>query len=76
MTGAYSIKCDGCRAELGRTDSVRESAAGGRCDDCRRRDELEARIAGIVELNPHSYASLQSYRVARAALRRLDEATS
>lgn len=28
---AYFIKCDNCKTEIGSTDSVRESAAGGRC---------------------------------------------
>lgn len=33
MTGQYEIKCDECKTTIGRTDSLRESAAGGRCDD-------------------------------------------
>lgn len=31
----YEIKCDECKVKIGETDSVRESAAGGRCEDCR-----------------------------------------
>ena len=31
----YEIKCDECRAEIGRTDSVRTSAEGGLCAPCR-----------------------------------------
>lgn len=35
-TGRYEIKCDDCKATIGRTDLVSESAAGGRCADCRK----------------------------------------
>lgn len=31
----YVVKCDECRTEIRRTDSVAESAAGGYCPDCR-----------------------------------------
>lgn len=31
---AYAVKCDDCRQDIRRTDSIRESAAGGRCDEC------------------------------------------
>jgi hypothetical protein len=34
--GRYEVKCDDCKATLRRTDSMGESAAGGRCADCRR----------------------------------------
>lgn len=30
----YEIKCDDCKTTIGTTDSIRESAAGGRCDEC------------------------------------------
>jgi hypothetical protein len=30
----YSIKCDDCKTEISRTDSLRASAAGGRCGLC------------------------------------------
>lgn len=33
--GLYAVKCDDCKAELRKTDSVSESAAGGLCDPCR-----------------------------------------
>lgn len=29
----YEIKCDVCKTTIGRTDSMRQSAAGGRCSD-------------------------------------------
>ena len=35
-TGRYEIKCHDCKREIGRTDSVGESAAGGRCNPCRQ----------------------------------------
>lgn len=39
----YTVKCDDCKEEIRRTDSVAESAAGGRCDKCRPApDELAA----------------------------------
>jgi len=31
----YAIKCDECKTEIGRTESIRESAAGGCCEACR-----------------------------------------
>jgi predicted nucleic acid-binding Zn ribbon protein len=34
--GRYFVKCDDCRKDIGRTDSMRESAEGGRCDECKR----------------------------------------
>lgn len=33
--GRYEVKCDECRQTIRRTDSVAESAAGGRCDKCK-----------------------------------------
>lgn len=30
----YVIKCDDCKQEIGQTDSLSESAAGGRCEVC------------------------------------------
>lgn len=36
-TGRYAVKCDDCKAELRKTDSVSESAAGGLCDPCREK---------------------------------------
>lgn len=36
--GRYEIKCDECRAPIGRTDSVERSAQGGRCTACREAD--------------------------------------
>ncbi len=32
--GRYAIKCDDCKGEIGRTDSVGRSAQGGFCDPC------------------------------------------
>lgn len=32
---ACMIKCDECKTEIRRIDSLRKSAAGGRCDKCR-----------------------------------------
>lgn len=34
----YDIKCDDCREKMGETDSMRESAAGGRCEKCKAKD--------------------------------------
>lgn len=31
----YEIKCDDCKATIGTTDLLAESAAGGRCNECR-----------------------------------------
>lgn len=33
----YAIKCDDCKKEIGRTDSMKESAAGGHCEECKKR---------------------------------------
>lgn len=33
--GRYSVKCDDCKRDMRRTDSVGESARGGRCEECR-----------------------------------------
>ena len=30
----YIIKCDDCKAMIGRTNVLGESAAGGKCDNC------------------------------------------
>lgn len=35
----YIIKCDNCKVQIGETDSVRESAAGGRCVVCKTIDQ-------------------------------------
>jgi hypothetical protein len=34
--GKYAVKCDDCKEEIRRTDSLSESAAGGYCETCRR----------------------------------------
>lgn len=31
----YAVKCDECKTDMRRTDSLRESAAGGLCEGCR-----------------------------------------
>lgn len=31
----YTVKCDDCKTDMRRTDSLHESACGGRCGDCR-----------------------------------------
>lgn len=31
----YVIKCDDCKRTIGETDSLSESAAGGRCKECK-----------------------------------------
>lgn len=31
----YAIRCDDCKTEIGRTNSLSESAAGGRCEKCK-----------------------------------------
>jgi hypothetical protein len=33
--GRYFVKCDECRETMRYTDSMQESAAGGRCEKCR-----------------------------------------
>ena len=33
----YIIKCDECKTTMGRTDSMVESAQGGRCIKCRKK---------------------------------------
>ena len=30
----YAVKCDECKAEIKRTNSMRESAEGGLCQSC------------------------------------------
>ena len=30
----YVVKCDDCKRQIGRTDNLSESAAGGRCAEC------------------------------------------
>lgn len=35
LTLPYEIKCDDCKKVIGRTDSLHESACGGRCFECR-----------------------------------------
>lgn len=32
----YTVTCDDCKAEIRETDSLQESAAGGRCPICRQ----------------------------------------
>jgi predicted nucleic acid-binding Zn ribbon protein len=39
----YFVKCDECRETMRFTDSVRESAEGGRCEKCRA--EIAAKLA-------------------------------
>lgn len=34
-TRRYVIKCDDCKQTIGQTDNLSESAAGGRCEECR-----------------------------------------
>jgi hypothetical protein len=45
----YAIKCDDCKTEIGRTDSVGRSAQGGRCESCRRMLDLRATLAMRAE---------------------------
>ena len=49
-TSRYTIKCDECHENIGETNSLRESAEGGKCADCRATlrielTKIEARIA-------------------------------
>ena len=32
----YIIKCDECKKTIGTTDSLRVSAEGGQCDECKK----------------------------------------
>lgn len=50
MNGRYAIKCDDCKAEIGRTDELHESAAGGRCVRCWPRAERAP--ARLVKVEP------------------------
>ena len=34
-TSRYEIKCDECKVTIGHTNSLAESAQGGRCDECK-----------------------------------------
>jgi hypothetical protein len=34
-SGRYVVKCDECKKDMRHTDSMVESAAGGRCEECR-----------------------------------------
>lgn len=47
-TARYVVKCDDCKRDLRETDSLQESAAGGRCESCRETDEAE-RLAALAE---------------------------
>ena len=42
-TGRYVVKCDDCKIEVRRTDDVRESYAGTRCDACRELGRIIAK---------------------------------
>lgn len=42
-TAAYIIKCDNCKVQIGETDSMRESAAGGHCDECKAKPQTWGR---------------------------------
>lgn len=41
----FWIKCDGCKTVIGQTDSLHESACGGKCDGCKASDK--AFLAGL-----------------------------
>lgn len=47
----YAVKCDECKQDIRRTDSMRESAEGGTCDWCKQKAYYrlcdEARELGI-----------------------------
>lgn len=45
MTQSYEIKCDDCKATIRLTDSLSESAAGGRCESCR---DLQAALRDLA----------------------------
>ncbi len=50
-TGRYEIKCDECRAVIGRTNSVGRSAEGGMCDQCKTAFRTHLRAA-VDDLDP------------------------
>lgn len=52
--GRYAIKCDDCRREIGRTDSVPVSAAGGTCAECK--GKIDARNQASGNLPPAGLA--------------------
>lgn len=33
----YTVKCDDCKKEIRKTDSLRESVSGGRCEECKKK---------------------------------------
>lgn len=37
----YQILCDDCKAVIGETDSLRESASGGTCEPCKLTRQLQ-----------------------------------
>ena len=46
----YVVKCDDCKQEMRQTDDLHESAAGGRCDDCRQAAGMVPRLAATAAL--------------------------
>jgi hypothetical protein len=56
MTASYTIKCDDCKATIG-IGSIRESAAGGRCEGCKR-----AAVAGYGDFRQEPLSRI-TYRV-------------
>ncbi len=40
LSKTYWIKCDNCKTEIGQTDSLHESACGGRCVSCKEKDRV------------------------------------
>ncbi len=45
--GRYEVKCDDCKTNIGWTDSVRVSAEGGHCEECRRINDSMSLMYGF-----------------------------
>lgn len=58
----YAVKCDECKTTIRETDNVRESAAGGRCDDCQAAVEAAREL---IDLRATMAMRREDLRIAR-----------
>ncbi len=65
MTSKYVIKCDDCKQTIGHTDSLRESAEGGRCDLCVLRASSSLPQADRIAIIQRQASQLDSQRMGR-----------
>ncbi len=62
---SYEVKCDICKVTIRRTDDVRESYAGGTCEECDGHHHFLSQLLPALEEDAHlrdmqrKYASLQ-----------------